>query len=822
MRTNLIQSYMNNNPVSSKNDRNLNIEYVLSNRTFIKPLPGKGHIVNNNIFEAPGVIAKDFAYDMRAMHRASKGKANDHELGKINDIGMKLGGLAIAAYLMTRKQTPLKKSMELVGLASFFGAMALWPKIALQLPAKLIHGFNIRKEYEDSYGRKKMFFQDPQYIPWDLANDKKINSIGDRMGVPKDIANRREFIQEKMKKTAVQNNTLWMLTAGFATPIISALICNQCEKPLNNYLKERTLRKANSLHDNISEVYKNYLNKSAEELPALLDANKGKQLTPELSQQIKTHIASGMDPITSNAIKNDLDKLMGLRNKKFVINDNVLENIVKTINETVGSVVRVENLPDKNTWSQKLAGNLSKEISDVEMTPVVQTVCRELKKSLKENKVSSDDIDTIMDALLNSKKSIGSALRSNPSITLTDELVSNLKEISNGLSKFKAKNMVLDEYVHLKVAAAPETVVANAWSDVTNTMPKLFGFTDKEITAARHDRKLAGRILRDKLELIASKPDEYKKVFTELAEKISQLEKKVNILDASKNVETSYEGTVENIFKEASELLKKFNMNEANGLLVGKNGHVEGSLKNIQLSYVKDRLLGVRSSFYRMLNTMDFFKRIATLENIPALHDKMPLEVKEEIIELAKKLSIEGATSDFMTKFFEVRNPHPDRNALGKNITVKDGKVINEYLGKAVRGGKVELPNDKAFFQEIMKLLFENNMHSDTYKMLNDLQMDQGFAQYRREFIDSIGGHYYFAKQYHQLDGRSGAGTMFTKFLRMGMAPDQMLHGTVKEIFNTRKWLKMFGGFGAGLLGITVLSQFFFGKMKNPERIKHD
>ena len=102
--------------------------------------------------------------------------------------------------------------MEFIGLASFFGAMDLWPKLALQLPAYLIHGFNIRQKYEDSYGRKKLFYQDHQFIPWDLYSDKEINKIGDRLGIPKDIPNRREFIQEKMRKIALQNNTMWMLT----------------------------------------------------------------------------------------------------------------------------------------------------------------------------------------------------------------------------------------------------------------------------------------------------------------------------------------------------------------------------------------------------------------------------------------------------------------------------------------------------------------------------------------------------------------------------------------------------------------------------------
>ena len=32
-----------------------------------------------------------------------------------------------------------------------------------------------------------------------------------------------------------------------------------------------------------------------------------------------------------------------------------------------------------------------------------------------------------------------------------------------------------------------------------------------------------------------------------------------------------------------------------------------------------------------------------------------------------------------------------------------------------------------------------------------------------------------------------------------------------------KKWIKIFGGFGAALLGVTILAQFLFGKMKTPE-----
>lgn len=240
MKTNLIQSYLNNSTNlqqynSDNAKKNFDVNKELLNRTFIKPLPSNGHLVRNTIFDYPAEFFKDIKYKANALKHSVQGKANDNELGSLNDAGMKLGGLAIATYLLTRRQTPLTKAMEFVGLCSFFGAMEIWPKLALQLPAYLIHGFNIRQQYRDNYDTKKPVFLDHQFIPWDLYTDEEINKIGDRMRVPRDIKNRRDFIQEKMRKIALQNNTLWMLTAGFATPIMSALICNALEHPISDY-----------------------------------------------------------------------------------------------------------------------------------------------------------------------------------------------------------------------------------------------------------------------------------------------------------------------------------------------------------------------------------------------------------------------------------------------------------------------------------------------------------------------------------------------------------------------------------------------------------
>ena len=836
MRTNLIYSYLNNpqQPILDKNDRNLDIGYVLSNRTFIKPLPPKGHMVHTNILEVPAEEAKDLNYTLKSFRKALKGKANDHELGKINDIAMKIGGLAIAGYLMTKKQPPSQKAMELVGFASFFSAMTLWPKIALQFPAKLIHGIDIRQEYVDSYGRKKMFFQDPQYIPWDLVSDKKINQIGDRMHVPKDMKNRREFVQEKMKKIAVQNNTMWMLTAGFATPIMSALICNLCEKPVNKIVGHVRAKRADKLITDFPKIFPKYIdNSNKEKLESLYNTNKNKQLNSKLINEIKETITNGFDGVTSSAIAKDLDEIFV--SDKYIIDDNIIDKVINGIkNSVVQSGLEEQSkdiILDKKLLKTLLQDNnyLGRELTEKDVNNIFHLICKSVKKNIQnynlknmENAINNFDIQILFEKLIDSTSS---ALKSSSALVFNQNVMNKLRTVSNILTDFKAKNDVLDKFVYIKSAAAPESTIANTWNEITYSLPKLFGIKSKEGQFTRFDRNLTSKLIREKFEEISSDNTRYKKVIQSLIDKISGLDAKMKMLDTSKASKESYASIVDSVFDEAALKLNNMNMTETAKSLVGvfeddvKNvKSMKGSLKNIQLSYVSNRLMGIRSSLYRLLNSLDFYKRISTLQNLDAL-DGLPREVKEEIVEFCKKITIDGTTGDFATKFFALRNPKPNMEDFSQ-IEVVDGKVINKYLDKPKQ--KVDIPFDKSFFKNCVQLMYENNMHPETINLLSNSVMANEVKQYRKDFINDVGNAYYFAKPYHLAGNVSTDATLYTKFLRVGMPPDQMLNLTFKEMYNTRKWLKMFGGFGAVLLGVTVLSQFFFGKLKNPERSQND
>lgn len=833
MTTNLIQNYINASanrlqtpqpkvqPQVQKPKPNFDIEHELNNRTFIKPLPSKGRLLNGNIFNAPAIMVKDALYDAKAFKHAMSGKANDHELGRLNDVGLKLGGLAIAGYLFTKKQTPVTKGMEFVGLASFLASMALWPKIAIQLPAYLIHGVNVQKQYEDSFGRKKPFYQDPQFIPWDLYSDKEIDKMGNRLGVPKNIPNRRDAIQEKMKKIAIQNNTLWMLTAGFATPVMSALICNQTEPYLAKWLNKRQNEKADKILTNLDEYAEKFqTNTTKNNIEKVITTFKDKQINDELINQVANSF-EGMDSVTAESFKQDLRDLM--TTKTFAINQDtaktISQNLVaqlrerhidpNAINVIVPNNEAMTKLFEENNFISNNADDKAlKKISDKILQTVQQNVIAYNQGKPEEEQLDFEYIKKLIRSNKTDKHPIKSAFAKSTSATFNSDIQEQLRYIAGAFDSFNAKTNALNKYAVTKVGSAPETVIANYWNNVSKDLLTTLGIKYKEIEKVRFDRNLTGELLRGKIENIVSDDNLYRKVMTELVSKVGNLD-----IDIKSSDITTYDEKVDNLFDDFGHLLKDKNFSRTSKAIIGIDEHDKtGTLKNIQKSFASERLLSVKSSFYRLINTLDFYRRIAkNVNNIDVLK-LYPREIREELIELCKIITLQGHSSDNATKFYMLRNPHPSDDM--SDIVVHNGKVENKYLGKAGINSVTDIPNDKFFYQRAMQLMFEDKMDNVTREVLGNNIIRQDLEAYRDKVLNIIGGEHYFAKPRHKIRPTNETGSEL-KFLLTGIAPDELFFKAGQQAFNTKKWFKIFGTFGSVLLGLTVLAQFFFGKMPN-------
>lgn len=819
------------NPTPEKPKPNFDIQRELDNRTFIKPLKGRGHLVNENIFNAPALMVKDAVYDVKAFKHAFNGDANDHELGRLNDMGLKMGGLAIAGYLFAKQVTQMKKGMEFVGLASFLASMAIWPKLAIQLPAKLIHGVNVQKEYEDSFGRKKPFYQDPQFIPWDLYSDEEINKIGDRLGVSRDLPNRREFIQEKMRKIAVQNNTLWMLTAGFATPVMSALICNQAEPFLEKFINNRKNKQADEIFKNFDDYAKTLeSNRIPDKINKIVKERLGKPLDDETIKSILDALTTGMDPITATRVEKDLAEMTFLDSDRYVIGESNARESVKEIKdvlkkynfepELINAIVPTEDEMIKLFRECNFIGNAVEDDAHKIIAYVINTV-EDKYNAYPGPKEDLEFIETLIAGGTNDPCPIKKASFKVKSNKLTQEFANKLVGAAELIKKFQAEVYTFDTYASLKVGAAPETVVANYCKNVSQSLIKIFGISTKEIKSVRQHEKLMGNLLRDRFEKIASNTELYNKVMKELVAQVSILDQQVKSDDLvspilKPGIYSKYDQKVDVKFKNFADKIRELGFKYTADTVYGVHADDNvGTLRNIQKVYVSERLISVKSTYDRLINTLDAFRRIAMADakGFPSLMSH-PREVKEEIIELCKRLLISGHHCDYATKFWMQRNPHPNMEDMSQ-VVVENGKVINKYYGKTA--DMVNIPNDKFFYQDAMRLMYEDAMSPETTKILKNSIINEEVNRYRTLMLEYIGGEHYFAKPYHRIRPRIDVGSDIL-FKLMGNAPEELVAEASKQVYNTKKWLKMFGGFGVGLLGVTVLAQFFFGHMKEPKK----
>ncbi len=849
MTTNLITNYISSQrqplPVIKEEPKKampvFDIEHELNNKTFIKPLEGRGHLINNNILNYPVSVFKDAIYNAKSLKHTLQGKANDHELGKLNDVSMMTGGLAIAGYLFTRKQTPMTKGMEFVGLASFLASMAIWPKIAIQLPAYLIHGINVQKQYEDSFGRKKFFYQDPQFIPWDLYSDKEIEKIGNRLGVDKNIPDRRSAIQEKMRKIAVQNNTLWMMTAGFATPVMSALICNKTEPYLSKWLNDRQNKKADKIIANIgkySEKYKK--NTIKNELEKIIELYGDKPVNENMINLISDTFTHDMDLVTADSIKGDIRDLMS--SKTYIIDENTAKLLTKSLNEHlkgkplskefIQAIVPNEEGMIKLFRDKKLNNTYAdaaslKKVDDEILLKIMENA-ENFNKTLPDDK--KVNLTYLRKMITNNKEQnhpIKSVLKKVHAITFNSSLQAKLRDIAKIFDSFNAKTTALDEYALKKVGAAPETVIANYWNNISKDLLKIFGITFEETEKVRFDRNLTGKLLRGKIENIVSDDALYEKVMKELVGKVASLNREqikpsdlsASILGKNEKTKSAYENLVDTEFDSFADSMRNKGFKRTAKAVAGicPEDNV-GTLKNIQKSFAAERVLGVKSSFYRLINTLDYYRRIAKNANNMQSISMYPREAKEEIIELCKIITLQGHSSDYANKFYMPRNPKPAND--DSELVVEGGKVINKYCGKAKK--PVDIPGDKYFYQRAMQLMFEEQLSPETANILENSIIKDEVMKYRELVLDKIGGEENFAKPNHRIRPVSDAGSEL-KFLLTGIAPDELVFKAGQQAYNTKKWFKIFGTFGGVLLGVTVFLQFFFGKMpKNQRHVTND
>lgn len=529
-------------------------EGTITTDGLVHPLPPKGHLVNDNLWTGIKYFFGDIGYDMKSVRDGFKGTANDHQLGRLNDVGLRVGGIGIAAYLASRTSNPKARWMEYIGLATFLTAMSIYPKIAINGPAKFVHGYDIDKEYIDDQGRKKSVQQDSNYVPYDMyqgqKKDEDLDAIGDKMGIPRDIVNRHDVIREQMRKIATQNNTLWMLTAGFATPLMTALAC--CG--LENYVVAPTIAKnrnnstnkqINAAYDalkefnlNVNELKDNNLSKTVENI---VKQYRGQEFPMEEFDNIVKMTTEELPYDTAKTVKWELYKLLNPRQatdtetllKKIARNKETqplgiapkgtakFQSIVIPTADEYTAIVEAASSPEtfRSAMKENIDRKIANAVTDYKTilgdSPKSEQILSNYKSLLESNR------DRVLTPLTDEFKG-------RKPITLSEEAMSKLRKFTQIIGDFKENKYVLDKCEHFKFEYDAETVIARASEKFEKTFLKELGFTYSDLKKMRTSSEFTKEILDQKLMEVAHDSEKFQKVMTSLAKVMEEMDVALN------------------------------------------------------------------------------------------------------------------------------------------------------------------------------------------------------------------------------------------------------------------------------------------------------
>lgn len=408
----LLQNRLNatNNGKQTPNNRHEKIYQDLQKRAHeAKPNEAKAKLVKEGILGNPITATKDIIKDGKNFFKATTtGNMGDNNLGRINDLGLKVGASLIATFLALHSKTKTQSIMRFVGGATFIAMMDLWPKLFINLPARLVHGFRIDRKYISAQGDKKDFFLDNQFLVWDAYPEKQLRKDAKKAGIDYDSENGKEKIQRKMQKTALQNRTLWMATAGFATPLLTAMTGNFIEPLVEKAVVDHDVKKVqkilaseNGLAEYLANVSKN-AKASKGELKAL-DSLFNAYKTGEITQKVlfekladKFSLQSLAETFKDSDDMSLLDKyhpanLVATLEKMYEANRETLNknNIISLINQKL-VVEGVETL--KAEEAKEILNALGNDFSEANVKTVLQNYMSDssIKEIFADLKVDED------------------------------------------------------------------------------------------------------------------------------------------------------------------------------------------------------------------------------------------------------------------------------------------------------------------------------------------------------------------------------------------------------------------------------------------------
>lgn len=754
-----------------------------------KPQKPRGRLIGKTEWVGP----KCFVDDVKAIGKGLKGQANDYELGRQNDLALAAGSYSLAAYLSTKTPTTKGKIMEFVGASVFLGMMKLWPKIAFQYPLEARYGVNYRQKFEDSYGRIKEFYQDSQYTPWDLYSQKEYDKMAKKMGIPADAKNKNEKVQERAHDIALQANTWWMLTAGPASGIGTALICNRLEIPAQALAHWIDVQSAKS-HLNkikIEEVtidYKPHNTKNLKSIKSLL--NSSKTLTGDVVDKLANMLLlvgkdEKADTTAIEAMKKQIESLMP--EKKFNAK-NVLDYFKNASEKT--------NFQDQNLKS--LIKDYNIDLSQIDPSKISNRgeFLAALQNSAKDKNYAINGAN-IQDAFEPILKHIDSMFNA---ASIDDKFKNNIYDLYNRIDAVRTNQKNLFNFFQKTVGKVDGSVISNQANKFTDSFIKALGIKGKDLAKASTNDNAAREIITKYMQEAAKDEKKYKKVIESLA-KIQ--ENILNMLDDDlfntymKKVE---EGT--KVFGQDG----KFSIIEQHFL--GTNTTLNGSQLKVYQSQYSRLIEGIQAYFAKPIMALDIFRRIETgdLEKQWKSIQNRDANLKNAKYEDIKNIIINMFTKNDKVSSYTTKHGI-DKNSLYKAIykLVYPTYYGEDELKEIVKNNKSSKPDVyKAKLSSDTLSVLENK--SKVLQVLSDISAKINFWLGSGE--DLLNPDCITQKRY----GARVNGNIFSKDDLASQSHERLLSDAAKRKHNTKIWAGVMIGGAIATIATTVIGLLTIGK----------
>ncbi len=474
-----------------------------------KPNEPKARLVKNTPVTCVMDMGKDCANFKKAV---TNGDITDNNLGRINDLGVKIGSGLIASYLALHAKTKTDAIMKFVGGGAFLASMSLWPKLAIYTPMKLMHKIDPGQKYISAQGDKKEFYLDNQFILWDAAG----------------VADEKE--QRRRQKGALQARTLNLFTIGAASPLMASLFGNAVEPKIYGAVVNRNVKKAGKMLNNSESLGKYFKDansevKNSKELEALFNSYKTakKPADADLFKQI-ADLLSIKDLQNAYKDSDDFTPLKGMHS------DGVIEQLraiydknaaveTDSIAEALKDITLVKNKKIEKRNSKALFGKKS-----------------DLKAAQQQMTITKEEIDAII-AGMGENRSISSLVESLKKAGLTERQIDdvlpktkiNIDKFANiitnyneeTLAEIRGRAKAYTDLLNPVVGSKYESAYTKEYQDTMNNLIKQLGVKYnvlKEVQAndAAYSQKLLSQMFASKVEGVEFGSQEYKDLIKKL------------------------------------------------------------------------------------------------------------------------------------------------------------------------------------------------------------------------------------------------------------------------------------------------------------------